>query len=112
MNGWVICHVVSCFLLTGSIVAGFTRKEKKHIVLWNWLSRTFSASMLISGIVMLISTDQTNLLNSLIKCALAIISIALIEIGYRKKKAGTLSKKFILIIAGSMLLTIVCGYML
>ena len=34
MNIWVICHIVSCFLLIGTIVVGLTRKNGFDNGMW------------------------------------------------------------------------------
>jgi len=109
MNYLRLCHFFMCFLLSASLIIGLTRKDLKQIGMWNWITRVCYGIMIPVGVIMWISALQAALMHSIAKCALAIASIVIIEIVYRQKKSGKLTKKGVIIIVAIIMLTILCG---
>ena len=104
-----ICHFFLCFLLSASLIIGLTRKDLKLLGVWNWITRVCYGFMAVTGIIMWISDVRLATIHSFAKCILAAASIVIIELVYRKKKLGKLSKKSIIILVACILLTILCG---
>lgn len=112
MNPWLICHLITCFLLAGSLIVGLTRKETNQITTWNWCTRVCYAIMVVTGCVLCMSTIQVATLNTICKLVLSCASIGFIEIAYSRKKGNKLTKKVIYILVGLLVLTIACGFIL
>lgn len=112
MNIWLICHLVTCFLLAGSLIAGLTRKEIKQVSTWNWISRVCYAIMICSGIILVIPVIQIQTVSSIIKLALSCMTICFVEVVYKRKKNDNLTKGIVGLLVCSYTVTIVCGFVL
>jgi hypothetical protein len=112
MSIWLICHLITCFLLAGSLCVGLTRKEAKQVSTWNWISRVCYAIMLCSGIVLAIPAIQAHTLNTIIKLVLSCATICCVEVNYKRKKENNLTKKTVIPLICVYTLTVVCGFVL
>lgn len=112
MNLWLVCHLVMCFLLVGSVIIGLTRKDAKQLNTWHWITRICSLCMIVSGCVLAFSTFNAAVLNTICKLVLSCASICFIEFAYKRKKAGKLERRSIYLLAALIVLTIICGFIL
>ena len=112
-----ICHFFTCGVIALSLLFGLTRKEKKQVRAWHWVNRICLIIMAIGGIAMEVKIllggpAAMIIVSALIKCALGILTIYLMEKTFRYKEEGTLNKGKVICLLSTYALTAVCGCVL
>ena len=112
-----LCHFFTCGVVALSLLIGLTRKDKKQINVWNWVNRIALIVMAIGGIAMemTILTSKPSwfvILSALIKLALGIMTIYVMQKTFSYKKEGTLNKGKVICLLSSYALTVICGFFL
>ena len=109
-----ICHMLTCTLIAISLLVGLTRKDSKQIRIWHWVNRISLIIMAIGGIAMEITILKAGvapmvIASALIKCALGLATIYLMEKTFRYKEEGTLNRGKVICLLSTYALTVVCG---
>lgn len=109
---WLLIHLISFILLIPVTVIGLSRSSEKRIAQWLILNRGLYLLILTSGIVLVIRTAAQNLLLVLVKAALGLAVIALIEVVFGRKQERRLTLPLLICLILTVSITAALGFWL
>ena len=106
------CHFLTCFATLITFIVGLTRKEDSQVKPWRIATRVCWAIMLIGGILLETAVMPIQPIPAVIKCALGLATIYLIEKTYGYRLNNELNRGRVICAFSSYALTVVCGLVL
>lgn len=106
---FIVCHFLTCFATLITFIVGLTRKDEAKIKPWQLATRVCWAIMLAGGAVLESATLPLRPLHAVIKCALGLTTIYLIEKTYGYRRRNELNRGRAICVFSSYALTVICG---
>lgn len=103
------CHFLTCFATLITLIVGLTRKEDGQVKSWRLANRVCWAIMLIGGVALETAVLPVRMVPAIIKCALGLTTIFLMEKTYGYRLNGQLDRGRAICVFSSYALTVVCG---
>ena len=105
-------HILGWLWLMLTVTLGLSRHSVKAANRYLIMSRLGYLLIIITGVALATKTLGDNWWLTLIKAALGLITIGLIEVAFARKQESQLSQSLVVLLASGTVVTIVCGALL
>ncbi|BAP85824.1 hypothetical protein LOOC260_112870 [Paucilactobacillus hokkaidonensis JCM 18461] len=109
---WTIINLTIAIVLIVTVIIGLTAKSQKQVKKWMTITRCLYLLLLITGVVILFYLFPIKPLVAILKFALAICLVVLIEMSFAKKQEQSMTIGLSAVLSLFFILVIACGYYL